>query len=379
MSFRLGESECIVSIKGDDIIIIGFPYTNRKDTGRGIDRYLAVLLEACTDHGIRPVLIEQGLVRPRLFNFLKNMELAFIKILKTKGRLYHAIDPLGSIMAFLCMKKNIVTTIHDTIPLDGKVSMFSWPWFISMKLVMRISLIISDVLVVPFASTKETLVNRFDVPEARVRIVRYGIDLNIKEPKKDSWQSVSEDKALRLLFMGGGSPIDRGLEMVLNIFDRFSERVPNVSLTIVSKAGTFQKLNERVISYVKNGRAEILEFIPENEIQGFISKFFAFLYPSSLGFSYLVMQAMSAGVPVIASNTRDMRDYLENAGILCDQYDLECYTKALIELLRGDVREKVIRNQYSRLMEFSTDVFFDGIRNVYMDLISNSTNARRDV
>jgi len=179
--------------------------------------------------------------------------------------------------------------------------------------------------------------------------------------------------------MGGGSPIDRGLEIVLNIFDRFSARAPNVSLTIVSTTDNFQKLNYRVISYIKTGKAEILEFIPESEIQEFIRKFFAFLYPSSLGFSYLVMQAMSAGIPVIVSNTRDMKDYLEGAGILCEPYDIECYTRALTELLCEDAREKVIHNQYTRLRGFSTDVFFDGIRNVYMDLASNSEYTTKDI
>ena len=356
-----------------EIVIIGFPYTNRTDTGRGIDRYLATLYETFLNHGINLTLIDEGVVRPKLIEVIINSMKVLIKLRKTKADVYHAVDPLGTLIAILALKKNIITTIHDTIPLDGEVSMFGWPWFIAMKLSMIISLIVSAEIIVPFNSTKEKLVKKFGVPERLIRVVNYALNLKVGDSEISNNYLHSEDKIINLLFIGGGSPIDRGLEIVLDTLDDIKEVLPNIHLTIVSKFKTFDSHGERIVSYVKSGKVKLLDYIPESEIQIFISQFYAFIYPSSLGFSYLVMQAMSAGVPVITSNVRDMKDYLGTSGILCDQADVGCYTRALIELLDEEKRRIVVLNQFKRLKDFSTENFFNEMNRVY----TNSTDIDR--
>lgn len=60
------------------VVVIGFPYTNKTDTARGIDRYLAILYKIFAEHHMELKIIEDGVVKPKTFQFLNLDSLNFL-------------------------------------------------------------------------------------------------------------------------------------------------------------------------------------------------------------------------------------------------------------------------------------------------------------
>ena len=356
------------------VVVIGFPYTDKMDTGRGIDRYLATLHKFFIERGISLRIIEEGVVKPHPAQLLKNLLKVFIALRKSDGELFHAVDPLGSVVAALAMKKKIITTIHDTIPLDGKAQMFNSIVFFLQKLVIKGSMNISKGIIVPFASTRDNLIKNFHVPANKITVIHYALDLNLEPLARFDMCQDTSDNNIKILFMGGGSPNDRGLDIVLKSFMEFVKNVPNATLTIVARKGTISSENQKLLDGVKSSRIETLEFIPDPQLLPFIRKFSVFVYPSRLGFSYLVMQAMASGVPVIASNSRDMKDFLEDAGIMCNIDEVSCYVLALAKLSDKDFKKKLVKNQYERLQAFALNNFYDEMNALYMRALGDAPN-----
>ena len=357
-------SDTLASLK--KIVLIGFPYTNKIDTGRGIDRYLATIHKSFSRHGIGLRIIEEGVVKPRPVCFIKAFLKAFIELRKSNENAFHAVDPLGSIVAALALKKNIITTIHDTIPLDGKVVMFNPFVFFFAKLSMLVSLNISKEIIVPFESTRDALINNFQVAANKINIIHYALDLNLDQlADLNVCQDVGDDN-MKILFMGGGSPNDRGLDIVLKSYRELVRDLPGATLTIVAKSGTISDENQKLLNGAKSYLIETIELIPEPELMSFLKKFRVFIYPSRLGFSFLVMQAMASGVPVITSNSRDMKDFLGDSGILCDNDEVSCYVQALVRLTDKDFRANIVKNQYERLRMFTLDNFYNEMNELYM-------------
>lgn len=351
------------------VVLIGFPYTNKNDTGRGIDRYLATIHKSFAEQGTYLRIIKDGVVKLKPTQFLKSFFKVFIALRKSDGKLFHAVDPLGTIIAALAMKKNIVTTIHDTIPLDGKVQMFNPLIFRMIKWSMQISIKISKKIIVPFESTKYKLVNKFHVPADKITIIHYALDLNLEQLEEVNIGQYRSDSNPKILFIGGGSPNDRGLDTVLKSYLEFIRDFPNASLTIVARRSTISDENQKLLDDAKSINIKFLEFVPDPQLLSFLSKFSVFLYPSELGFSFLVMQAMASGVPVVTLNSRDMKDFLEGAGILCNYNDIDCYVQALTKLLDKDFRKEIIKMQYERLRAFTLKSFYDQMSEFYMSAL----------
>lgn len=359
----IGRAETRALIK--KVVLIGFPYTNKDDTGRGIDRYLAIVHKSFVEHGINLKIIENGLVRPKLVQFLKSFLKVLIALWKSEGDLYHAVDPLGSVVAALAQKRNIVTTIHDTIPIDGKVKMFNPFVFLLMKLSMLVSLNISKEIIVPFSSTKDTLIKNFNVPDKKITVIHYALDLNLKPSVKlNNSQKVNYNN-IKIVFMGGGSPNDRGLEIVLRSYILLVKDFSSASLTIVARKENISDENWKLLNYAKFGHITTLDFIPEPKLLSFLKEFSVFVYPSRLGFSFLVMQAIAAGLPVVTSSTRDMKDFLGDTAIMCDNDEIGCYLEALVKLTDRDFRTNIIKKQYERLQLFTLNHFYSEMCEFY--------------
>ncbi len=76
------------------------------------------------------------------------------------------------------------------------------------------------------------------------------------------------------------------------------------------------------------------------------------------GLGIASLEAMASGLPLLASNTRGIADYIENGinGFMCDPYDVESYAKNLEklasdEILRKSISEKNIRKVHQYKIE----------------------------
>jgi glycosyltransferase involved in cell wall biosynthesis len=84
------------------------------------------------------------------------------------------------------------------------------------------------------------------------------------------------------------------------------------------------------------------------------------------------MEAMSFGVPCIASDIPCIPDLIENkkSGFLCDKDDVKSFSRALAVLLRNDEKRKSMgREALIQISEFDWDRIILSYEKIYSELL----------
>ena len=324
-----------------EVSIIGFPYTATENSGRGIDRYVKILSDNLNRLKVNFQLIDDGIVHADFWRIVFSAPKILLRIYKSKSNVYHAVDPIGTLLLALLFKSPTITTIHDTIPISSEINGLGLR-MIFLRRLMKFSLNFSSKIIVPFEVTKDELITKFQVNPEKIFVVNYGFDFPDLVQKGNS---VIDRKNFKILFMGGGTPIPRGLNMVLETYLRLKNLKENIQLTLVGNSKKIISALKILPGFEQDGNVEILDFIPEGNIYAFISNYDVFIYPSSLGFSYLVVQAMYSGVPTVVANSRDMLEYVGIAGICCPPGDLLCFVREIERIITDETYKNEFKNE----------------------------------
>jgi len=114
----------------------------------------------------------------------------------------------------------------------------------------------------------------------------------------------------------------------------------------------------------------LLGYVEEAELQWLYQNCFAFLYPSLFeGFGLPVLEAMTLGAPVIASNTTSLPEIVGQAGLLVDPMTEESIFNAMHRLATGQINREVLREQsVARAGEFSWRSAAEQVRDLYVQV-----------
>jgi alpha-1,3-rhamnosyl/mannosyltransferase len=105
------------------------------------------------------------------------------------------------------------------------------------------------------------------------------------------------------------------------------------------------------------GKVRNLGLVPRGDLAGLYTAAVALVYPTRFeGFGAPVLEAMSAGCPVVASNSTAVPEVVGDAGILLDPDDLEGWTGSMQKLIEdGGLRALLAGKGRARAAEFSWD------------------------
>ena len=152
-----------------EVCIVTHPWIASKDTGVGNERYAYELVRHLRRKGCTVKVLDSGPHSPsRLKAILKEAD-AFGKSVRAKAQVYHAICPNGARNLLMLGKKPMVTTIHDMIPFrQGQFEARMVNEY--RRFCTSLSARKSDMVVVPFAMTKEELVSRLGVRPEKIEV-----------------------------------------------------------------------------------------------------------------------------------------------------------------------------------------------------------------
>jgi glycosyltransferase involved in cell wall biosynthesis len=110
---------------------------------------------------------------------------------------------------------------------------------------------------------------------------------------------------------------------------------------------------------VPRDRIVLAGFVPDDELAALYSGATAFVYPSLYeGFGLPPLEAMTCGVPVIASNTSSLPEVVGEAGILLDPHDADGLSQAMLALYRdGRLRAELAARSLARAECFGWERF----------------------
>jgi glycosyltransferase involved in cell wall biosynthesis len=215
-----------------------------------------------------------------------------------------------------------------------------------------------ELFIVPSAYLKRQLVAG-GFPAEKIRVNHYGIDAHSVEP---TYQHNGY-----FLFVGRLSE-EKGVDMIVHI----AKLLPDIRFKIVGRGPQMEYLHRFAI---ETPNVEFSGFRSWDELRDLYRGACAVLLPSRVHevFPLVILEAMSAGKPVIASNVGGVPEVIEDrvSGWLVEPTDLHGWIEALLRLYHD-------ANFYSRLCrgareavehKFSLDDHYRRLLNIYQEVL----------
>lgn len=234
----------------------------------------------------------------------------------------------------------------------------------------------ADAIVVNSRSTKRTLLeNNPWLPQTKIRVVPHGIDTS----KYQSGNPVALRAALGLPasafvvgFVGRLSG-QKGVSILLAAIEKIARNDRNVHF-VIAGIGTLEK---KVVDFVKSsGLGDVVHFLGfRDDVPALMQTFDLLLVPSLWeGFGLVLIEAMSAGVPCIASNVSSIPEILEDGinGLLVPPGDVDALVKAVDRLRRDQALRKRLGDAGKRTVDekFTIDRMMTGYEELFGSLVS---------
>ncbi|WP_287584755.1 glycosyltransferase family 4 protein [Candidatus Borrarchaeum sp.] len=201
-----------------------------------------------------------------------------------------------------------------------------------------------------FAISKNTASRTHELyPSAKTRITRLGFS-----PLKSKGQDAERNE--NTLLYVGRLVKRKGVEYLLKAIKHLERRIP-IELMIVGD-GPERKNLESLVHDLKLQKVTFYGFIPQNHLKSFYQRASVFVLPAvtdptgdTEGLGVVLLEAMSVGVPVIASNVGGITDIIADrkTGLLVEEKN----SLQLAETIEILLRDEELR---SRLVSSATQL-----------------------
>ena len=230
---------------------------------------------------------------------------------------------------------------------------------------------VADAVVVGSEFSRRQLREVLGVRIDHVAVVPYGVDA--KFAPRPARQDLIERWGLRgrpvVLFFGGLKP-RKNLETMLDVWTAVAPAHPDARLVVAGGGALLEELRRRAERLGLAGSVVFTGYVPEADKADYFNLADVFFFPSAMeGFGLAVGEAMSSGLPVIASDRGSIPELLVDSegGFVSDPGDTQRFAERL-RLLLGDaaLRRKLGQANAARIEQrFRWDRCVEGTRRVY--------------
>lgn len=282
----------------------------------------------------------------------KSFLIVFFFLLKIKSKIIHITGDVNYVTFLLFWKKSIIT-IHDLNHYEYlrgiKRSFYGLFWF-------YFPLLCANRIIVISPSTKSQLENHFKISKKKCIDIIPNFFYRYKCLVKDKPRS-GDFKILSI-----GSAYNK------NLF-RLIESIKNIdktSLTLISKQSSrvINKLNTSNIKYCIKSELSIEEM--EQEYNKADMLYFA---STKEGFGLPILEAQSAGLVVLTSNTSSMPYVAGEGALLVDPFDVNEIRKAIEKIIENKEHIRRIREKgFENIKRFNKSEYIEKYVKVYKEL-----------
>ena len=254
-------------------------------------------------------------------------------------------------------KVPIVITVHD-LAFVKFPSRFPVPH--NYRTYISTSVKRSSKIIAVSASTKQDLIELFDLPEEKTEVIYQGLDTERFKPLPTSAvKNFLSDRGLPekyFIFVGTLEPRKNLVTLLKAFCDiKTQKKDPHKLLVVGEKGWHYRDIFQMVASLEISREVIFLGYVPEEELPYLYNGADLLLYPSLYeGFGFPILEAMACGTPVITSNISSLPEVAGKAAVLVDPMD-EKGLKLAIESLISD-KNTYVRYQelgFARVKKFS--------------------------
>lgn len=190
----------------------------------------------------------------------------------------------------------------------------------------------ADAVITSSRHTASLLTARLDVPADHIYVC---------PPGRPVWRTLGREPNVPasgcILFLGTLEP-RKNVATLLDAYERLLARTDPPRLVLAGRAGDEAAPWLRRLSTAPlQGRAVHLGYVADEERETLLAGARLLVLPSfDEGFGLPVLEAMSAGVPVVASNRGSLPEVLAGAGVLVDPGNAEALADAIARMVTDD-------------------------------------------
>lgn len=217
-------------------------------------------------------------------------------------------------------------------------------------------------------NTKRDVIELLNVCESKISVVHEGVDTP-NPPTTTLHTSLASSEQPYILFVGsrGGYKNFKGLLKAV----AQTPKLKNNFRIIAFGGGKLSRHEREEVESFGLDNCRVLHVSGDDSLlQTYYENASAFVYPSLYeGFGLPPLEAMSAGCPVVSSNTSSMPEVIGDAAEFFNPEDIECFAQALEAVVYSEERraDLVVRG-YRRVQALSWNKCAQKTLNVYQGL-----------
>ncbi len=260
-------------------------------------------------------------------------------------------------------KKPVVLTVHDMIHELYSSQFWNSKWVIESK---RSSINAADIIICVSGNTKKDLIRIYDVPENKIKVVYHASSMQLLNllPADEIGCNV---KKPYILYVGDRRKY-KNFSLLLDAYiDNFSNKFD----LICFGGGGFNKNELKIINKFNLSKNIIHLNGQDNLLASLYKNAFCLVFPSLYeGFGIPLLEAMSMGCPVIASNTSSIPEVAGEAALLFDPVSKDKLVDAIDMLAKNESKRKeLIRLGFEREKKFNWDKAVSETLDIYRSIL----------
>lgn len=238
----------------------------------------------------------------------------------------------------LFLRTPFVVTIHDLILLEEPRSARATTRhpliyalkYAAYKVILKNALTKSLAIIAVSHYTKSSILKFFpQIPENKIHVIYEGVT-NLLQTTPDLTLVKGGDS---ILYIGNAYP-HKNLSTLLTAFSKFRESHPDVKLILAGRDDIFYKRLQEETSHLPiTNKVEFVLNPTDQDLANLYRASSLYVFPSRCeGFGLPPLEAMSFGLPVVASNTSSMPEILGEAALYFDPRDPHEIAKVLTDV-----------------------------------------------
>ena len=233
------------------------------------------------------------LISPLINNLIKKHEIDILNIQTGPGGVFLFSKP----------KIKTIATAHHTYYQQSLYIGRQW-WKKIFIFFEKRTYQLVDKIMVDTESTRKVLINSYGIDSRKIKTVPLLID-------DDRFKSLNKKRIKNSLFFVGRLEKRKGIDWLVETMPVVKKNIPDIKLFIAGKGN----LEIQIKTFIKENNLEnsifLLGKITDKELIEWYNKVEVVVVPSIFeGFGLTVLEAMSCGTQVIASNTDGLKDVL---------------------------------------------------------------------